>query len=193
MIMRLRLPHFGIPSLGLPGSRLGLLLVAVLLLGSCSVADTMSLPHCEEGGSVLILTQSVPSAELVPCFQDLPEGWELESISITHDGSVIELDHDRVGQGAALLRFGEVCDTKSAAEVQSEWAGAQAFEEVKRGQPAYIGQRFYVFNGGCIWWDFDFTGEEPAITAFQLRESLVLLTRVSVNEGLHASFMDEDL
>ena len=79
------------------------LLVAVTALASasCSLDEALPHPDCVRGGSVPIVAQSVPEAELVPCLGPLPDGWSVATVHIDQRGSDVELDSDRAGTARA--------------------------------------------------------------------------------------------
>jgi hypothetical protein len=43
------------------------------------------------------MAQSVPSAALVPCVQNLPAGWRLADVRVQDSSSRIAFDSDRAG------------------------------------------------------------------------------------------------
>ena len=178
-------------------SRLLLLTALALLISlisaGCSVDETLPFPDCIEGGSALIAAQSVPTADLVPCLTGLPNGWDLDSVTINQDGTVVRLDSDRAGDGAAHLRFAEECDLGGAISVPGTLDGAERFELIERVEPGFRASRFYVFRGGCAWWDFDFVAGATSALSVEVGDYLSLVTRVSINEGIRESFIDEEL
>ena len=153
----------------------------------------MLVPYCEREGSGLIATQSVPSAELVPCFNSIPAGWEVDTVTIDQDGTQVILDSDRAGVGAARLRFEDECDLGEAVEVPSDQEAAHQFEFVEQVVPRFRAQRYYVFTGGCAWWDFDFDDDASAALSIELGSQVSLITRELVNENVRQSFIDEDV
>lgn len=168
-------------------------IAAVPGLAACSVQDTLPPPDCVDGGSGLIVAQSVPSASLVPCFQDLPAGWEFASVLVNEEHTVVTLDSDRVGDEAAVLRLEESCDTSGAVSAPTDQAGAEQYDEIERLRPGLRAARYYVFPGGCVWWSFEFDSGTSATQAVAVGESLVLVPRVELNEAVRESFVDEEL
>lgn len=170
-----------------------LTVVGSLVAGGCSVQETLPAPDCFEGGSGLIVAQSVPTADLVPCLNGLPDGWALDSVTVNQDGTVVRLDSDRAGDEAALLRFVEVCDLGEAIPVPGGLEGAERFELIERVERGFRASRFYVFPGGCAWWEFDFAPGVTSALSVELGDRLQLISRVSLNEGIRESFIDEEL
>jgi hypothetical protein len=168
--------------------------VALALLASaCSVEEVLSVPDCQTGGSAFIVAQSVPTGDLVPCFNPLPAGWEVTSVKINQDGSVFRMDSDRAGDDAAVLRYAERCDLDDAVSIPSDQDGADGFEYIERIEPGFRAERYFVFNGGCVWWEFDFDDDAQSGLAIELDNSLVLVTRESLNQSMRESFIDEEL
>ena len=178
------------------GKRSALLAVGLcllVLLGGCSVSDSLPAPACEGGQSTLIVAQSVPTAELLPCLTELPRGWTVQSVRITERGTTLRLDSDRAGTVAAVLRFVESCDTDGGVSVPSDLDGAELFEYIDQITPAFRAQRYYVFPGGCVWWDFDFNADNSAALSIDLGNSLMLVSREALNESIRDSFIDKEL
>ena len=172
------------------------MLVLIALLVStmaCSVEEALPAPDCVEGGSTLIVAQSVPSAELVPCLDSLPDGWTVDAVSIDQDGTIIRFDSDRAGSGAAELRFAETCDVDDAVPRPSDIDGAVRFDRPERLEPGFREQRFYVFAGGCIWWEFDFDDGASSTLSIGLGDRLELWSRAALNESIRETFIDEEL
>jgi hypothetical protein len=173
--------------------RLGPLLAGCLLLVSCSVELTLPPPSCEEAGSGLIVAQSVPEAEFVPCLLELPAGWGVEGVRVDDDGTRVRLDSDRAGEDAAVLYYSEACDPADAVSIPSDQPGADRFEHIERLTPGFRADRYYLFDGGCVRWRFDFDDGAPAGLSVQLGSALVLVSRDELNEALRESFIDEEL
>ncbi len=176
--------------------RRALLCVTVLiglLTSGCSVEAALPVPDCQRGQSGIIVAQSVPSAELVPCLDSLPNGWSVDTVAINHDGTEIRLDSDRAGAGAARLLYGPRCELGAAVPVPSDQDGAEAYEFVERIQLGFRAVRYYSFTGGCVWWVFDFDPGASATYSVELQDRLSLFSRQSLNDQIRQTFIDEQL
>jgi hypothetical protein len=169
-----------------------LLLIAPVVAG-CSVQQTLPPPSCEQEGSGLIVAQSVPSASQIPCLDDLPAGWTYDSIVINETHTVITLDSDRVGEGAAVLRLEERCDTSAAVPSPSDQPAAERFDEIERLQPGLRARQYYVFPGGCVWWTFDFDSGTSATAAVAVDDALNFVPRTEIDAAIRESFIDAGL
>ncbi len=163
------------------------------LLGACSVEEAVPVPYCEGSDSALIVAQSVPSADLVPCLAGLPAGWDADEVIINQNGTVVRMDSDRAGLGSARLHFGTTCNLGEAVSVPSDQDGAEAFEYIEQIDPGFRAQRYYLFSGGCVWWVFEFDAGASATHSIELQDQLVLISRQAVNENIRQVFIDEEL
>ncbi len=167
-------------------------LVVVMATG-CSVKYTLPPPHCRQEGSGLIVAQSVPTASQIPCLDDLPTGWTYGSIVINERHTVITLDSDRVGEGAAVLRLDESCDTSAAVSSPSDQPAAERFDEIERLRPGLRARQYYVFPGGCVWWTFGFDSGTSATAAVAVDDALVLVPRSELDAAIRENFVDAGL
>ena len=169
------------------------LCVAAPAVAACSVENTLPPPYCFEEGSGLIVAQSVPSASQIPCFGDLPAGWNFSTVLVNEERTVVTLDSDRVGDGAAVLRLEESCDTTGAVASPSDQPAADRYDMIERLRPGLRAEQFYVFPGGCVSWTFDFDSGTSATEAVAVDDALVLVSRVDLNEAVRESFIDEEI
>ena len=174
-------------------ARLAMIVVLVIVAVGCSIENQQGEPRCEDGNTANLAIQSVPTASLVFCFDRLPDGWSVDNVLIDQDGTVIRFDSDRAGDDAAIFHYTETCDVGDAAYVVSEHEGAERYENIERVPPGFLAQRFYTFEGGCMWWEFDFDGDATSSLSIELGDRLVTLTRDEVNAQLREVFIDEDL
>jgi hypothetical protein len=168
-------------------------LFLTFFIASCSVQDATPLPSCSEGGSVLITAQSVPSAQMLPCFTQLPLGWEVETVDVTQDGTTIRFDSDRAGHHAAQLVFDTTCDVSGTAEQSNDQDGVERFARTERMEPGLRAKSFHVFEGGCVTWTFDLNSDVPRSEINELDETMMLVPRSVVSDGLVESFIDRGL
>jgi hypothetical protein len=140
----------------------------------------------------LIATQSVPTAQLVPCFNDLPDGWSFASVVINQSGTVVRLDSDRAGDDAATFRFEDACDSADGVSRPHPREDVEQTESIERLQPfrARIYQRF---DGGCVTWIFDFDRGAPATETVAVEEVVEFWTRSDLNDIVRDTFIDEDI
>ena len=169
-------------------------LVLLVLLAGCSVRETLGGPNCQGNGSGLISAQAVPTATFLPCFETLPAGWEFESVQVDQEGTRVVLESDRAGEGVATFHFVETCDlTSGAVATPSDRVDTARFDAIEQVTPAFRASRFYIFEGGCVWWRFDFDHEVPSALSIELDNSVTFLDRQVVNDNVRDTFIDEDI
>lgn len=183
------------PAMRVGGFGRAVVVAAVLLplAAACSIEEALPIPGCADGGTTILAAQSVPSAEQVPCFDPLPAGWNVVSTVIDEDGTVIRFDSDRAGQGAAVFHFVDRCETGTAVPVPSEYEGTDQYELIEGVVPAFRGQRFHVFAGGCMRWDFEFAPDAESALSIELGDRLRMINRDELNDAIRSSFIDEEV
>ena len=131
-------------------------LCAAALVSSCGIEERAR-PDCEDRyvDTLVVMAQSVPSAELVPCLDALPAGWSFVETESDQDGSEMVLDSDRGGMRALVVTLHERCDHRGADQVPSDEPGTRRYERIRALAPSYSSVRYYEFEGGCVVYDFD--------------------------------------
>jgi tRNA A-37 threonylcarbamoyl transferase component Bud32/membrane-associated phospholipid phosphatase len=137
---------------------LTLLLAAVILniAGSVLISDggVQTAPiraqtlRCAPHEPLLLMAQSVPTAELVPCIELLPAGWTLGDVVVGDGSSRFTLTSDR--GGVLVAELAASCDLGGAVEQTSERAGARRYLRVERTAAGVAMTRAYTFPGGCV-------------------------------------------
>jgi hypothetical protein len=147
-----------------------LTLLSGALLTGCAGDSTAiaSAPLCSDrsgaaGNGVILMAQSVPTATWVPCISAaLPLGWNFHHLDARNGVSRFWLDSDRDGQQAVEVRLEQSCDVAGATQVPTDREGMTRLERVDRLSPAYAGERFYRFPGGCVTVVFALDGDNPS-------------------------------
>ena len=151
-------------------------LVALLLASSvagCAARYKPALaPGCRKSETLVLMAQSVPSAARVPCIATLPAGWKFEDLDVRRGTSSFSLDSDRAGHRAVVVRLFPSCRVRGATEIASDEVGTRRFERVESVVGEYRGTRYYLFDGGCVTYRFDFD-----------RQGLALVNEVSLAVG----------
>jgi hypothetical protein len=140
---------------------------AALLLTGCSAAEFASgrLPTCGEAGArtTFLMAQAAPDATLVPCLAPgaKPASWTLEDMKIDSAGARLAFVADMISDQPQRVEvlFSGACDVSGAVSVPSDEQGTERFEHVDSVEGGYVGQRSYVFDGGCVMYRFTAPGE----------------------------------
>jgi hypothetical protein len=104
--------------------------------------------RCAPHEPLLLMAQSVPTAELVPCIEILPAGWTLGDVAVGNGRSRFTLTSDRGGVLVAELTAS--CDLAGAVELTSEQPGARRYLRIERNAASVAMTRAYTFPGGCV-------------------------------------------
>jgi hypothetical protein len=145
--------------------RLAALVAVVLLMTACNADELISLrlPECGETGArtTFLMAQSVPDAAFVPCIdaEALPRDMYTSSMRIDSSATRLTQLGDWPNDSEQPLRldvlFTPACDTDGAVAVPTDEPGMQRLERVARVANGYSGERYYVFDGGCVTYRFD--------------------------------------
>ena len=162
---------------------LGLALAA----SGCATIVPPKAPSCveEQTAEMLIIeAQSVPTAALLPCVGALPIGWSFETFTVDDTGTTFYLDSDRAGAQAVRVDLKDRCDVGGATEVPTDTPGAQQFEKIDALGDRYAGTRYYVFEGGCVTYNFDFEGSGRTELAREVSLALDFFPRSELERRL---------
>jgi hypothetical protein len=140
----------------------------------------------------VIMAQSVPTAALLPCLDGLPDGWSFDTVEINQDGTIVTLDSDRAGDGAARLHYTERCDLHDTVPLPSGGWPAERYDRLHELDP-YWSERVYVFDGGCVRWEFDFDSGASSTLSTELDSRLVLRTRDELEQILSEQFLETEI
>jgi hypothetical protein len=171
-----------------------LALVAGLGLSGCSSDTTATIvqPTCSEGddgkasNAVVLMAQSVPTASWVPCLRTaLPSGWGFHHLDARDTGSRFWLNSDRDGQQAIEVRLEQSCDTSGTTEIPSDREDMHRFERVTRTTPTYEGKRYYRFEGGCLTFVFQLSGESRGEPLALASQAVGAVRRTDLRAQLH--------
>lgn len=160
----------------------------VMVIASASLAGctstTRATPFCTntDGSVFVLLAQSVPSATQLPCVADLPAGWRYAGSEISSGLARFWLDSDRAGFHAVEVALRKSCDTTDAVEEQPapDEAGTRVFVRPTSLTPSFRGERFLLFDGGCIDYTFRFASGASSTLAIEAIEALSLLPRATI-------------
>ena len=165
------------------------LTLGAAVLSGCGAERNQSVPFCPGPGrsaaAVVIMAQAVPSAAFVPCISEFPAGWTFGGERLRSGRPEFWLDSDRAGFRAVTVSLTASCDVSKAVEVPPETGALQLkrYEEPNALPPAFFGNRYYVFPGGCVTYRFAF---RPGGSFRQVVEASEALTFVERAEGVTA-------
>jgi len=171
-----------------PAAVLALVLLATGAAGCFNdevVGSATGLPRCapttdDVPGGLVLMAQSVPTAQWLPCVRQVPVGWTFVGFDARDGQTSLRLGSDREGMTALAVLVRPSCDLTGAAEVPSEWPELRRYERVTRVSSGYGGERHYVFTGGCVTYRFDLHGDTRAEAVAVVTDALGFVSRESV-------------
>ncbi len=169
---------------------LGCLLLSAGCLGNVEVGVPPGMPACawpenKVGSGLLLVAQSVPTAQWLPCVRALPVGWTFEGLDAQNGWSEIRVGStDREGDDSVRIRLERSCDVGDARAASSDQPGTRRYDGVSPVRVGYRADRYYVFPGGCVTYHIDFTGRIRAGAEAEVSAALGLVSRSSVADAV---------
>jgi hypothetical protein len=153
-----------------------------VLIGGCSATPSHAIPSCPpalNGDPLLLIAQSVPSATFVPCIGEFPVGWSFGGQRIETGHAEFWLGSDRAGDRAVSVILTGACDVSDAVQVpiEADEVGLERFEEPTALPPNFAGNRYYLFEGGCITYRFAFERGGSYSLVVEATEALSFVAR----------------
>jgi hypothetical protein len=130
--------------------------------------------------ALVLMTQAVPSATLVPCIEEFPAGWSYDGSRIGSGSAQFFLNSDRAGLHALEVTLTESCDVSNAIEVTTGAGaipGVRVYEEPISLPPTFQVNRYLLFPGGCVTNRFRFTTGASATLALEAQQALSFVSR----------------
>jgi len=173
---------------------LPLLAVSVAVAGCASdTTATTEVPNCKQGddgdaaNGVVLMAQSVPTASWVPCMATtLPTGWSFHALDARNGVALFWLDSDRDGDHAIEVRLEPSCHSEGATEIPSDREDMRRLERVTMTTPHFEGERYYVFDGGCITVDFTLTGDSRGEGLALATDAVGAVSRADLQDQVHS-------
>jgi len=129
-------------------STLGVVVALALVGSACGRVAEHREPWCRPVAATTLLAQTVPSASLIPCVRELPEGWTFAGYTASDEGASFTLAGPEDSGARAEVSFMQACDGASGAAIRSDERATELLEDVRRREP-YAGRWTYRFDGGC--------------------------------------------
>jgi hypothetical protein len=162
-------------------------LAGVLLLTSCGLSAETATPRCDSVERLALVAQTVPGAAYVPCLRPLEPGWRAAAFEAEPGRSLISLVSDRSGGKPVDVVLTAECDVRGASPERPRAEGVRSWLRVRAVSPAYAGDRYDVFPGGCLRSTFSF----PRGPHIPLMEELVASVGLVRRSELAVQLRDE--
>jgi len=161
----------------------------VLTAGCTVTAANGSAPTCRTASGsdidgLVLMAQSVPTASKIPCVRlELP-GWSEGPVDVRSGHGRFTLANDRAGARAVTVELTRACHLVGAVKVPTDHPGTTRWERIITIAAGYVGDRYYVYPGGCVTYRFRLRGETRAIPVSEATLSLGLVDRSVVEAAL---------
>jgi hypothetical protein len=137
---------------------LGTIVVVLALIGlgaEDAVERGTEVDRCVRDSQVLLLAQSVPTAQAVPCFTGFVDDWVPVEDQVDDTGASFRLHTTELGGATWTLEFSATCQPDPAAQpVPWEEAGGppgiEVSQTVDQRDRSYREVDWFRFPGGCV-------------------------------------------
>lgn len=164
-------------------------------VGSIKIgSSTLGMPQCPAtreqtpghvSSALLLIAQAVPTASMVPCVHALAAGWTFNHLDARSNKAQFWLDSDRAGVNAVTVTLARDCDSAGAAELTSYESGILLFERSNPAGSGYHGDRYYVYDGGCVTYHLDLGGNAGSQAMPEISEMLQFVDRDVLRRYVH--------
>ena len=157
---------------------------ATVLGTACTASGQAMAPACSgpRFDPPLLVAQSVPTAERIPCILGYPAGWRLSRVEVRSGHTAFVLHSDRAGRNALKGTLERTCATSGAVEVATDEPGTVRHDR-RVGDDGdsddFREIRTYGFPGGCVTYEFK-AGTSPALRD-EASSAVGFVTRAAVD------------
>lgn len=137
-------------------------------------------PECGSSTATILTAQAMPSATKVPCIAALPSGWSFDNAQIHSGEAKVWLNSDRAGPRAVEIQLVAACPAPGGIQVTSDEVGTRRFERPTSLSPELSGDRFYVFEGGCVRYRYEFAPGTHSSLLFDMDAALSFESRADL-------------
>jgi hypothetical protein len=149
--------------------RIGLILITVLLVAfaiSTGIAllfpsrGTAWSPSCGDGTTMQLMAQAVPTATRVPCIDDVPIGWSVDTSTIVRDKAVFTLNMSSATE-MVTVTLEATCSATPDASTQVQ-----------------------QIDGGCVTYETNASAETPGLPTFSPGGGLSFVDRAVIVDAV---------
>jgi hypothetical protein len=166
--------------------------VALVLGTGCSsnssrdaAAPTCSAARVE---TLLIVAQSVPTAQRIPCINSYPAGWKLGDVEVRDGRSSFSLEPDD-GDAKLTVVLEKDCVVTGAIEVATDERGTARFDRIPSGTDS-LRTRNYRFAGGCVTYELRMGGPTAGLMD-QATLAVGLMSRSEIEDRFYEPSSDD--
>ena len=171
---------------------LAVLLLTAALSGCVTEADVGVDADCGDAEQVdnavlVLMAQAVPTSTLIPCVRLVPASWrhgEVDVRSGRASFAFASASVDNPDDVPLLVELRPSCDVRGATEVPTDEPGTRRWERLRSVSPAYVGERFYVYEGGCTTLTFALSGDDQVQAVGEASRAVGFVDRDAVRAGV---------
>lgn len=149
---------------------------------------TLAETRCQEESSIILLAQSVPTAQLVPCLTEGAEGWIITETAYTSEGSEVHLSTGDLAGADWTITLTPTCtpDPEATPRRYADQGDRYEVVGITTTDPASRTEtdtEWYRFEGGCTMSSVAIPSRFDAERIFaELDNGFVFAPRSSVNQ-----------
>jgi hypothetical protein len=167
--------------------------VVALVLGSgCSSNSNRdaAAPTCstERVETLLIVAQSVPTAQRIPCINSYPAGWKLGQVEVRDGRSSFSLEPDD-GASELTVVLEKDCVVTGAIEVATDERGTARYDRIPSATGS-LRTRNYRFAGGCVTYELRTAGPTTGLMD-QATLAVGLMSRSEIEDRFYDQSSDD--
>jgi hypothetical protein len=153
--------------------------MALILGTACTIGvRDATAPTCSTRQSdvLVLVAQSVPTADRIPCITAYPAGWTLGNVDVGNDRSSFSLNAADGSHGVRVV-LSKDCVVTDATEFPTDEPGTTRYDRVPSSDGSRM-LRSYTFPGGCATYEFRL----PRRAAAMIDEASLALSFVTRSE-----------
>ena len=128
---------------------------------------------------LMLVAQSVPTADRIPCITALPVGWKVGHVAVRNGRTAFRLDTNSGPATRVRVVLAASCSVDGATAVPTDEAGTLRWDRL----PTHAGSRMvrsYTFDGGCVNYEFELSRVGAGGLVDQASMALGFLTRSDI-------------
>jgi hypothetical protein len=173
-------------------------LTGLLLTGCAGEVDLGVDADCGEpdradNPTLVLMAQAVPSASRIPCVRLVPASWRHGDVDVETGRAAFSFASGSIDSPESVpltVALTERCDLAGATQVPTDEPGTQRWERLQEVTPAYVGERLYVFDGGCTTLSFALSGADRVQAVGEASLAVGFVDRTAVADVVREQYDD---
>jgi len=138
-------------------------------------------------GMLVLIAQSVPPAQWVPCLRGEPGRWTMSKLEVRDGAATIGFGYQFGGPDKVTIEMRPSCDVHDAKEVSSQHPGTRRYNRdlVRAGH--YANEVYFVYEGACTVLSFDLAATGAELRGAEFAGSLGFVARDELDRQIRAA------